>query len=104
MIDTLTSVDYATVIAFSTEARPLGGRSTLLKATKYNKERMQIFIRGLRASGGTNFIGAFAAVWAALGSQGSGCNAVVLFMSDGEPTTAPSLVQIEAQAAARGAH
>lgn len=104
MIDTLTSVDYATVIAFSTDARPLGGRSTLLKATKYNKERMQIFIRGLRASGGTNFIGAFAAVWAALGSQGSGCNAVVLFMSDGEPTTAPSLVQIEAQAAARGAH
>ena len=104
VIDTLTSVDYATVIAFSTEARPLGGRSTLLKATKYNKERMQIFIRGLRASGGTNFIGAFGAVWAALGSQGSGCNAVVLFMSDGEPTTAPSFIVIEAQAAARGAH
>ena len=104
MIDTLTSVDYFTVIAFSTDARPLGGRSTLLKATKYNKERMQTFIRGLRASGGTNFIGAFEAVWAALGSQGSGCNAVVLFMSDGEPNTEPSLPQIGAQAAARGAH
>lgn len=107
VIDTLTSVDYATVIAFSTDARPLGGRSTLLKATKYNKERMQIFIRGLRASGGTNFIGAFEAVWAALGSPGSGCNAVVLFMSDGEPTPLPPppwFVEIEAQAAARGAH
>ena len=87
VVNTLTDADYATVIGFSTNAYKMG--NTLQRATRANRESMRSWIdRNMQASGGTNFRAAFQAVKDVLTATptASGCNRVILFLSDGEPS------------------
>ena len=87
VVNTLTDADYATVIGFSTNAYKMG--NTLQRATRANRESMRSWIdSNMQASGGTNFRAAFQAVKDVLTATptASGCNRVILFLSDGEPS------------------
>ena len=88
VVGTLTDADYATVIAFSDNADAYS--SALTQATSSNKDSMVAWINeNIGASGGTNFRRAFEKVWEVLdqtGSMTTGCNQVILFLSDGKPS------------------
>ena len=78
----------ATVIGFSSSSQKFG--NTLVRATRDRRRAMERWIdSSFVASGGTNFVAAFEAVVDVLRatSTSSGCNRVVLFLSDGVPGT-----------------
>ena len=91
VVDTLMSVDYVTVVRFSSSASPYS--STLVQATPANKRALKDWIEfNIDAAGSTNFRDAFRETWQVIDATttSSGCNRVVLFMSDGVPNTWPN--------------
>ena len=91
VLNTLTETDYATVIVFSSRADAYS--TTLVQATEENKELMESWINSnVLAGGGTDFNAALSKAKEVLNNGGgTGCNKVVLFMSDGEPEEAPDV-------------
>ena len=88
VVDTLTDADYAQVVAFSSDAVSMS--NSLVQATRTNRQSMKNFISGLSQGGLTSFADAMDKVETIFqGSATSGCNKVVLFLSDGVPNTAP---------------
>ena len=93
MVDTLTDTDYVSVIDFSSSAlayAPPGGGVGLVQATEANLAQIKTWIEGLRASGTTDFNDAFAKAWEVFratdaSGASSGCNKVLLFLTDGKP-------------------
>ena len=77
------------MVAFSSTAFQIGGYSSLIRATSYNKKKLIEAIKGLQANGGTNFYYAFKTAFDTLEQTireeaTSGCNVAVLFMTDGK--------------------
>eukprot|EP00964_Phaeocystis_antarctica_P030555 scaffold17256_cov57-Phaeocystis_antarctica.AAC.2 len=86
VIDTLTSADYVTIVKYS--SRAYSYTSTLLKATDATKTDLKAWIdTNIDASGTTNFRAAFEKAWEVVDATttSSGCNRIMLFLSDGEP-------------------
>ena len=93
-VETLTVADRFAVIAFSSDARQVGGFTSLIRATNVNKEEMVRAINELQAQGGTNFYNAFENAFNALedtirNESTSGCNIAILFMTDGQISEGP---------------
>ena len=93
VIDTLTSSDYVSIVRFSSSASSydVDGAEvgTLVQATDATKTAMKSWIAtNIDASGGTNFEAAFEKMWQVIDATttSSGCNRVILFLSDGEPS------------------
>ena len=89
VLKTLTASDYVTIIGFSSNANAYS--STLVPASSVQLEVMDRWIdSNIGASGGTNFRAAMQKVWQVFDSSNriyessSGCNKVVLFLSDGK--------------------
>jgi Mg-chelatase subunit ChlD len=89
VLNTLTDVDYVTIVTFSSQASSYS--TTLVQATASNVVAMGNWIdNNVGASGSTNFRAAFAKTWSVLAASSastsnSNCNRVVLFLTDGEP-------------------
>ena len=86
VIDTLTAVDYVTIVRYSTDAS--ASSSTLEQATDANKTALKVWIdNNIDASGQTNFRAAFEKAWEVVDATNasSGCNRIMLFLSDGAP-------------------
>ena len=89
VIDTLTAVDYVTIVRYSTDAS--ASSSTLEQATDANKTALKVWIdNNIDASGQTNFRAAFEKAWEVVDATNasSGCNRIMLFLSDGAPIPA----------------
>ncbi|XP_072027333.1 voltage-dependent calcium channel subunit alpha-2/delta-2-like [Amphiura filiformis] len=93
VLGTLTFVDYIAVIKFSTEADevPVDGVYTLIEATKHNIQALTKEVNQIEPSGHTNFEQAFRLAFdmfdrSAKVDRTSGCNKVILFLTDGSPT------------------
>jgi len=87
VVETLTDVDYVNIVRFSSGASSYS--PILVQATEANKASLVNWItNNIDASGSTNFRDAFSKTWQVIDATttSSGCNKVVLFMSDGEPT------------------
>ena len=87
VVNTLTDADYASVIGFSSAAQK--EFTTLMRATRARRQEMTNWIdSSLSARGGTNFRAAFEAINQVLTATttSSGCNRVILFLSDGVPS------------------
>ena len=91
VLNTLTETDYASVIVFWSGVDAYS--TTLVQATEENKELMESWINSnVLAGGGTDFNAALSKAKEVLNNGGgTGCNKVVLFMSDGEPEEAPDM-------------
>ena len=86
VIDTLTAVDYVTIVKYSSGAQAYS--STLVEATDANKDLLKAWIDdNIDASGTTNFRAAFEKAWEVVDATtaSSNCNRIMLFLSDGEP-------------------
>ena len=86
VIDTLTAVDYVTIVKYSSGAQAYS--STLVEATDANKDLLKAWIdENIDASGTTNFRAAFEKAWKVVDdtTASSNCNRIMLFLSDGEP-------------------
>lgn len=85
VLDTLTQFDYTTVVTFNTAANIFEGRSELVPASQANIALLKTWLDDQYPLGGTNFRAgftkAFQAVDASTGT--SGCNGMVLFLTDG---------------------
>lgn len=66
IVDTLTEQDRMCIIRFDFSSHIL---SSLLKMTNDNKRTLKVLIDDLKASGGTNIIGALEAAFTVLGSK-----------------------------------
>jgi len=91
VVDTLTEADYAAVVTFSFDYSTKSNSLTLQQMTTAAKADAKAWISSnTAASGGTDYVAAFAKVWQILGASSAStsfCNRVVLFLSDGVPTT-----------------
>merc|ERR1719199_2065715 len=90
ILDTLTSVDYVSVVLFSTAAEHW--QPVMKPATAENKELAKQWIDSRYASGETYFQSGFDKVGEIFsnsynGEAGSHCTKVVLFLTDGQDTT-----------------
>ena len=86
VIDTLTAVDYVTIVKYSSGAQAYS--STLVEATDANKDLLKAWIDAeIGASGTTNYRAAFEKAWQVVDATtaSSNCNRIMLFLSDGEP-------------------
>ena len=86
VIDTLTAVDYVTIVKYSSGAQAYS--STLVEATDANKDLLKAWIDAeIGASGTTNFRAGFEKAWEVVDATtaSSNCNRIMLFLSDGEP-------------------
>ena len=89
VLDTLTDGDYGGIVTFSSSADSYA--TTLVPGTAANKADMQSWVdRNVDAAGSTDYRDAFTKVWEVLdasdaANQRSGCNRIVLFLTDGEP-------------------
>ena len=86
VIDTLTAVDYVTIVKYSSAAQAYS--STLVQATDANRNLLKAWIDdNIGASGTTNFRAAFEKAWQVVDATtaSSNCNRIMLFLSDGEP-------------------
>eukprot|EP01052_Picozoa_sp_SAG31_P014621 SAG31_NODE_916_length_11047_cov_3.507033_3_plen_208_part_00 len=88
VIDTLTDVDYVTLVGFSTDAYAYS--TELRQATDSERDAMKRWVDlEIGANGATNYRAAFEKTFeiiAASTQSTSNCNRVVLFMSDGDPS------------------
>ena len=87
VVNTLTSADYVTIVKYSSSAYSY--KSTLVNATDATKTDLKAWIdTNIDASGGTNFRAAFEKAWEVVDGAptSSGCNRIMLFLSDGEPS------------------
>ena len=91
VIDTLSSNDYVNVIDFASSAKAYSSRGLVkADATVTGKDSaMKTWVDNIRASGSTNFRDAFNTAFdlfrAGDASRSSGCNKVILFLTDGKP-------------------
>ena len=86
VIDTLTAVDYVTIVKYSSGAQTYSPK--LVEATDANKDDLKEWIDdNIGASGTTNFRAAFEKAWQVVDATtaSSNCNRIMLFLSDGEP-------------------
>ena len=86
VIDTLTAVDYVTIVKYSSGAQAYSPK--LVEATDANKDLLKAWIDAeIGASGTTNFRAAFEKAWGVVDATtaSSNCNRIMLFLSDGEP-------------------
>ena len=86
VIDTLTEVDYVTIVKYSSRASAYS--NTLVKATTATKADLKTWIdSNIDAAGTTNFRAAFEKAWEVVDATttSSGCNRIMLFLSDGVP-------------------
>ena len=86
VIDTLTAVDYVTIVKYSSGAQAYS--STLVEATDANKDLLKAWIDAeIGASGTTNYRAAFEKAWQVVDATtaSSNCNRIMLFLSDGAP-------------------
>ena len=86
VIDTLTAVDYVTIVKYSSGAQTYSPK--LVEATDANKDLLKAWIDAeIGASGTTNFRAAFEKAWEVVDATtaSSNCNRIMLFLSDGEP-------------------
>ena len=86
VIDTLTAVDYVTIVKYSSGAGAYS--STLEQATDTKKDALKAWIDdNIDASGTTNFRYAFQLAWEVVDrtTASSNCNRIMLFLSDGMP-------------------
>ena len=86
VIDTLTAVDYVTIVKYSSGAQAYSPK--LVEATDANKDLLKAWIDAeIGASGTTNFRAAFEKAWEVVDATtaSSNCNRIMLFLSDGEP-------------------
>ncbi|XP_078612475.1 voltage-dependent calcium channel subunit alpha-2/delta-2-like [Branchiostoma floridae x Branchiostoma japonicum] len=90
---TLTHLDYVAVVSFATLAQQLTiqNKNTLIQATRDNIGALTQEVRKVEPNGHTNFEAAFRTAFDILRrsevvSRTAGCNKMVLFMTDGEPT------------------
>ena len=87
VIDTLTAVDYVTIVKYSSGAQAYS--STLVEATDANKALLKAWIDAeIGASGTTNFRAGFEKAWEVVDATNasSNCNRIMLFLSDGSPS------------------
>ena len=87
VIDTLTAVDYVTIVKYSSAAQAYS--STLVQATDANRNLLKAWIDdNIGASGTTNFRAAFEKAWQVVDATtaSSNCNRIMLFLSDGSPS------------------
>lgn len=91
VIDTLSSNDYVNVIDFASSAEAYSSRG-LVKADAAvtgKDSAMKSWVDNIRASGSTNFRDAFNTAFDLFRSgdseRSSGCNKVILFLTDGKP-------------------
>ncbi|KAL3787479.1 hypothetical protein HJC23_001129 [Cyclotella cryptica] len=94
IVETLSVADRFAIIAFSDVASQIGEEEGLIVATDENKKMMMEQITSLTHSGGTNFYDAFKAAFDAIertikDELTTGCNAAILFMTDGTISTGP---------------
>lgn len=96
VVDTLTVADRVAVVSFSDTASQIGDyySTNLVRATKANKDHLIQSIKNLYADGATNFHAAFDLAFSALDNtirseSSSGCNAAILFLTDGVISTGP---------------
>ncbi|XP_078695063.1 voltage-dependent calcium channel subunit alpha-2/delta-2-like isoform X1 [Branchiostoma floridae x Branchiostoma belcheri] len=90
---TLTHLDYVAVVSFATLAHQLTiqNKNTLVQATHDNIQALTQEVKKVEPNGHTNFEAAFRTAFDILRrsevvSRTAGCNKMVLFMTDGEPT------------------
>ena len=86
VIDTLTAVDYVTIVKYSSGASAYS--PTLEQATDAKKDALKTWIDdNIGASGTTNFKAAFEKAWEVVDATtaSSNCNRIMLFLSDGVP-------------------
>ncbi|XP_066266501.1 voltage-dependent calcium channel subunit alpha-2/delta-2-like isoform X2 [Branchiostoma lanceolatum] len=90
---TLTHLDYVAVVSFATLAQQLTiqNKNTLVQATRDNIQALTQEVKKVEPNGHTNFEAAFRTAFDILRrsevvSRTAGCNKMVLFMTDGEPT------------------
>ena len=86
VIDTLTEADYVTIVKYSSRASAYS--NTLVKATTDTKTNLMTWIdSNIDAAGTTNFRAAFKKAWEVVDATttSSGCNRIMLFLSDGVP-------------------
>ena len=86
VIDTLTEVDYVTIVKYSSQASAY--KPTLVQATREAKTDLKTWIDdNIDASGTTNFRAAFEKAWEVVDATttSSKCNRIMLFLSDGVP-------------------
>jgi uncharacterized protein YegL len=86
VIDTLTEVDYVTIVKYSSQASAY--KPTLVQATREAKTDLKTWIDdNIDASGTTNFRAAFEKAWEVVDATitSSNCNRIMLFLSDGVP-------------------
>ena len=86
VIDTLTAVDYVTIVKYSSAAQAYS--STLEQATDAKKDALKAWIdEEIGASGTTNFRAAFEKAWQVVDATtaSSNCNRIMLFLSGGAP-------------------
>jgi len=90
VIETLTVADRVAIVAFSEEARQIGGYDSLIRTTYENKQLLIHAIDELTSDGPTNFMAAFEVAFDAIDNTikkeaSSGCNNIaILFMTDGK--------------------
>ena len=96
VVETMTNVDYATVVLFSDTAEqllvPRQRSGTLLRASSVNITLLSEAVRGITANptGGTNFEAALQMAFDILdlnvnGSNSANCHTAILFLTDGYP-------------------
>ena len=86
VIDTLTEADYVTIVKYSSRASAYS--RTLVQATLATKTDLKTWItKNIDAQGTTNFRAAFEKAWEVVDATttSSGCNRIMLFLSDGVP-------------------
>jgi Mg-chelatase subunit ChlD len=95
IVDTLTVADRVAIVTFSDTASQVGGYTSLIRATRDNKDRLLAAIDSLEPpTGATNFYDAFDTAFDAVDKTISqeattGCNVAVLFLTDGQITAGP---------------
>lgn len=100
VVEMLTVADRVAIVPFSNSARIIGGDgATLIRATNENKQKIVNAIKGLSASGATNFYDAFTKAFDALDTtirqeSTTGCNIAVLFLTDGQITEGPGSSEV----------
>ena len=98
VIDTLTAVDYVTIVRYSDDAS--ASSSTLEQATDANKIALKAWIdRNIDADGLTNFRAAFKKAWQVVDATtaSSNCNRIMLFLSDGSHTVGSDWAPYDSQ-------
>jgi len=90
VLGTLTKFDYANIVTFSDSASSFDDTTVLQAVSESKLKEMRDWIDSVVPAGGTNFYAGFQKAFSILSasqSATSGCNKVVLFLTDGQDTS-----------------